>query len=109
VVAAPGQTQQGTFVIPGGNELDLTDIIMENLTQVDGSTVQVGIELPNSSAAHYFFEMSLTQLTSEDFSLKTPLVLGAGYTFVINVSCAGAGTSACAANVYYDGTVQLKS
>ena len=53
--------------------------------------------------------MSLSQLTSEDFSLKTPLVLGSGYTFVINVTCAGAGESACASNVYYDGTVQLHS
>lgn len=107
VVAAPGQVQQGNFVIPAGNALDLTDIIIENLTQVNGSTVQVGLLLPGAAAPKYFFEMSLTQLTSQDFSLKTPLVLQQGYTLVITVSCAGGGTSACAANVYYDGTAQL--
>ncbi len=109
VAAAPGQVSQGLFVVPTGNELDLTDIIIENLTQVTGSTVQVGIQPPGAPSPKYFFEMSLSQLTSQDFPLSTPLVLPQGATFVITVSCSGGGSSACGTNVYFGGTAQLLS
>jgi hypothetical protein len=106
VVAVPGQVQQSTFIVPQGNSLQITDVIMQNLAGVAGSELSVGIGVPGGSP-NYFFNMSLSASGNEDISLKTPLQLNQGYTLYLKVSCASGGTTACNTNTYYDGTVQL--
>lgn len=108
VTAGPGQNQQGIFVVPSGNELDVTDIILQNTATEPGSFMQVGVEPPGSTTPKYFFEMSLAASQDQPITLSTPLVLPSGSTFVVSVSCAGGNsTTACSGAVYYGGTVQL--
>lgn len=106
VVAAPGQVQQASFVVPSGNLFQLTDIIMQNQYQVNGSSLQVGLLTPHSDAPSYIFVMSLVTTTPEDFSLKTPIDFAQGDTLIASVSCAGGGTQPCSTIVLFDGTVQ---
>lgn len=108
VVAVPGQVVQQTFVVPQGNSLQITDIIMQNVAGVSGSELSVGIGTPGGTP-NYFFDMSLATAGEQDISLKTALQLNQGYTLYLKVSCAGGGTTACNTNTYYDGTVQLTS
>ncbi|HVB05950.1 MAG TPA: hypothetical protein VNF07_06880 [Acidimicrobiales bacterium] len=105
VVAAPGQVQQASFVIPSGQTFSLTDIIMQNEFAVEGSSLQVGILPPGGKTPSYIFVMSLASTTPEDFSLKTGISFHQGDTLIASVSCAAGGTQPCSTTVLFDGTV----
>ncbi|MCU1491261.1 MAG: hypothetical protein JWM85_2666 [Acidimicrobiaceae bacterium] len=107
VVASPGADQQGTLVIPAGNTLQITDLSLQNLASVAGSTVEVGVQTPSESTPTYIFEMSLITLGNENYPLNTPIVLTAGDALVVNVDCAQGAGQSCNTNVSYIGTAQV--
>jgi hypothetical protein len=107
----PGQTTEQVFVIPTGNELDVTDLLLQNEVQSTGSFMQVGVETPGSTTPRYFFELPLATLQAYQITLATPFVLTSGETLVAEMSCTGSGTAVattpCSGSVYFGGTVQL--
>ncbi len=105
VVAAPGQVQQATLVIPDGETFELTDIIMQNQFAVNSSSLQVGVLTPHATAPQYIFLYALSSTTPVDFSLKTPIQFASGDTLVASVSCAAGGNQPCSTTTLLDGSV----
>lgn len=103
VSVAQGQTGTNQYAVPAGQVLRITDIIVQNPKQDQGSLVL-------AKGNNALFTYSLTNMFGVDVDqpLRTPLELRSGEQLVVTVTCDGVGDltgSNCSPNVLVSGVL----
>jgi hypothetical protein len=104
VLVAPGNTGTSSWTVPNGDSLDITDVVIQNL-----STGQAGVarvqRLPQGSASTPDLLVdNLSTLNDEEFRFSTPIHFASLQQVVLSVDCQ-ASQPACDVGLYYTGSL----
>lgn len=102
VVVAPGTSGSNSYTIPLHGTLQITDLVIQNVSGQAGRARVQRMGAPAGSTAQDLLVENLGTLTDQEFRFTTPVIFTSGQQLILSVDCQ-ANQPACDVGIYYTG------
>jgi hypothetical protein len=108
VRAAPGAQPNNSLTVPSGGTLQITDLILQNVTGGVGRALVQRVAAAGQPT-QTLLEEDLQTLTDMEYQFGSPIVLTAGEKLMLTVQCSPNQDIAptCDVNLYYTGPLTV--